>query len=100
MSVRAGRAGLLQCPEQLSEHLPNGRVVVPIAGVGGHFGMAVGRIALAEAILVAYGANYRRAGLCNQLLRVETLFDVALHVSQRRLIAVTEPVAEPCFVVD
>ena len=50
-----------------------------------------GRVTLARAVFITHGADHGRACALDQFARVGTLLDIALHIGQRRLVALAQP---------
>ena len=85
--------------EHRAQHPLEDGVVVAAAGVGGDFCAAPGRIAFAQRVLVAHGADHDRLRPFDQASDVETFVEVAFEVFQRGTVAFGEPFAEVGFVL-
>lgn len=85
--------------EHRAQHPLEDGVVVAAAGVGGDFCAAPGRIAFAQRVLVAHGADHDRLRPFDQVSDVETFVEVAFEVFQRGTVAFGEPFAEVGFVL-
>jgi len=93
-------AGGAKCIEHPAEHSLDRRVVVGRTGIGSYFRAVSGRVALACAVFVTHGADHGRTCALNQFARVGALLDIALHVGQRRLVALAEPCPQHRLVLD
>ena len=73
-------------------------MVVGCQGIGGDLRLKIGRIAVAQAVLVTHGANDYRLRPFDQLSHVEALVEIAFEVTKRSMTSFDEPAAEKMLV--
>ena len=85
-------------PEEVAQHPLDRGMVVGGQGIRGDLRAAPGRIAFAQRVLVAHGADHDRLRPFDQPSHVEPLVEIPFEVTERGVTPVAEPATEKLLV--